>query len=200
MIRRSTLIVLGVFVVALAALFLLQSMPNSPLSPASTPPATPQPNLVTGWKESDITVLVNNQATGNEIRLEKKSDGSWTTANGAKIDAGVAGQITSEILAIRVVNTLPLETTLASLKLDNPVQKIIIQGAGGKTATLSIGSVTPTQSGYYVKVDNNAPVIVNKDAVDTLLQLFEQAIAPTPTPTLDTTTPAAVTPTPTPTP
>jgi hypothetical protein len=90
---------------------------------------------------------------------------------------------------------LPSDISLQTLFLDHPGQTITISAAAGKTLTIKFGGNTPTQSGYYVVVGNNAPTVVDKNAVETIFNLFDTAL-PEPTPTIGGTG----TPQPTPTP
>ena len=49
---------------------------------------------------------------------------------------------------------------------------------------ITIGNATPTGSGYYTQVDQNAPVIVQKYAIDDIFDAVQSAHStPTPAPT-----------------
>lgn len=175
MIRRSTLAVLVVFILAVAALLLLQNSPNSPLSPASTPMSTTAPSLLSGWNSQDISTLIYKQSTGGEIRLTRGLDGNWVYANEGPAPQGTVEQLTSEIVAIRMSVQISDGQNLKDFLLDNPTQAITLQSVDGKTTTIQIGGLTPTQSGYYVMVDQNAPAVVGKESLETVLQLFDEA-------------------------
>lgn len=181
MIRRSTLVVFVLFVIALAALLVLQRAPNSPLKPASTPLPTGMPNMILGWKSADVSVLTGKSVDGKEKRLTRNSDGSW--AYGAlTIEGGKVEQLLSELLAARIVAQMPSDLSLKDMLLEAPTQVMTLQSSDGRSLNVQIGSITPTQSGYYVRVDNNQAVVVGKSSLDAVLQLFDEVGQPTPTP------------------
>ncbi|RPJ39255.1 MAG: hypothetical protein EHM21_15880 [Chloroflexi bacterium] len=56
-----------------------------------------------------------------------------------------------------------------------------IRNAQGKQAVLRIGNATPVDSGYYVRLDEQAPVVVEKTTIDGTLDLLQSTL-PTATP------------------
>jgi hypothetical protein len=181
MIRRSTLVVIVLFIIAVAALLVFQKMPTNPLKPTATPAATSMPTLITGWQTQEVTGLTLKRSDASAIVLTKNSDNTWTRAQMGSLTQGKVEQILSEILAVRMMTQLPTGQNLADLGLQSPVASIEISGNSRK-AIIQIGAVTATQSGFYVKVDEGQAVIVDKGAVDTILQLFGDAVPATPTP------------------
>jgi hypothetical protein len=181
MIRRSTLVVFVLFVIALAALIVLQRAPNSPLKPATTPLPTALPNMILGWKSADVSVFTAKSADGKEKSLTRNSDGSW--AYGAlTIEGGEVEQLLSELLATHIIAQMPVDLSLKDMLLETPAQVITLQSSDGRSLKIQIGSITPTQSGYYIRIDNNQAVVVNKGSLDTVLQLLDEVGQPTPTP------------------
>jgi hypothetical protein len=110
------------------------------------------------------------------------ANGTWTYGNEGPVPQGKVEQLISEILAMRTLAQMQDGLNLKDLLLEAPTRVITLQTANGKTATIQIGGLTPTQSGYYVKVDQNAPVIVGKDALETVLKLLDESKPATPTP------------------
>ena len=183
MIRRSTWIVFGIFiVVALTAIFLMKS-PSSPL-PAngiSTPSVTPAPRVMEGWDESMVASLALENSDGNGQQLTRSSDGSWTNeSQQGPVEVGKVEQIISELMALRVMTVMPADYSLDALELTSPTQKIIITSQEGKKVDFIIGRLTPTGNGYYVRIDNRSPIVVSNYAVDGVTQLFAE-IQATPT-------------------
>ena len=91
-------------------------------------------------------------------------------------------QLLSELLATRILLVMPIDYSLDSLSLTAPRQTVTITQANGKTMQVLIGGLTPTGNGYYVKVDDQAPVVVSKYALDAVDELFAGVIAATSTP------------------
>jgi len=186
MIRKSTWIVFGIFiVVSMAALFLVKS-PSSPLATTGqTPSPTAAPQLIEGSTAEEINEIVLEQAGSETIRLARQSGNDWINeSTQAVVEAGKVEQILSELLATRILLVMPIDYSLDSLSLTAPRQTLTITQANGKTMQVLIGGLTPTGNGYYVRVDDQAPVVVSKYALDAVVELFANAIAATPTPDL----------------
>ena len=180
--RKSTFVVLVIFILAVGALLFLQNSPNSFLSPTATPMATSAPVLLSGINIQDITTLIYKPSAGAETRLTRGTDGNWLTSEAGAVPSGKSEQLIAELLATRIIVQMPINLNLKDLLLDPPPQTITIQSIGGKTSIIYIGGLTPTQSGYYVKVDQNAAAVVDKSALDTIIQLFSEAKTATATP------------------
>lgn len=184
MIRRSTWVVFVVFlVIAAAGIFLLRS-PASPLpaTAAETPSATPAPQVIQGWDASQVTDIQYVAANGEQQHLARTPDSLWTDmVKQSPATVGQVEELLSELLSMRVLTTMPADYSLDALALANPTQKISIGRPDGTSLELWIGNATPTGNGYYVRVNNNAPVVVSKYALDAVTQLFAD-IQATPTP------------------
>ena len=182
--------------VSMAAIFLVKS-PSSPLAESGqTPNPTDAPRLIEGPTTDEINGLVFEQAGSETLRLAKQSESDWVNkSNQAVVEAGKVEQILSELLATRILLVMPIDYSLDSLSLTAPRQTVTITQANGKTMQVLIGGLTPTGNGYYVRVDDQAPVVVSKYALDAVVELFANALAATPTPEL----PVLPEPTPTPT-
>jgi hypothetical protein len=65
-----------------------------------------------------------------------------------------------------------------------PAHVITVKNDQGKQTEIKVGKETPTGDGYYVQVDSNTPVVVNKGSIDTLVeQMSLSNLAPPPTST-----------------
>lgn len=186
MIRRTTWIVFGIFILVTAmAIFLVRS-PSSPISLAAvTPSPTATPVLFEGWESSLVTSLELVDTSAGATRLVRQADGTWKNESlSAGVDAGLVEQLLSELLATRILTQLPADYALESLALDEPDRIITLERADGKIARLAIGGLTPTGNGYYVRLDGNPPSAVSKYAVDAVIEQFQKANSPTATPTI----------------
>jgi len=145
-------------------------------------------------------------AGGETVKVERGTDGFWKLSLPfeAQANQGSAQAAADQVTRLRMLGKV--DAALDILGLDKPTHVINISFTGGKTHKLEVGSVTPTQSGYYTRVDGDRIVVLSKDGIDALLNL--QASPPylaTPTasqsPLPPTGTPVPVmenTPTPTP--
>jgi hypothetical protein len=113
-------------------------------------------------------------------------------------------------MAAAQLTALPISSQIEAGKspdifgLDKPAYVITIGFKDGKEHTLEVGDATPTNSGYYVRVDKDKMLITDLNGIDALLQLesfppYLNTPAPTALPPTEIPTPtveAVVTPTP----
>jgi hypothetical protein len=137
--------------------------------------------LISGWQLKDVASISLKRTDGTVIGLTRNADNSWTRSQLGLVPQGKVEQLLSEIMAVRILLQLPAGQNLTDLGLQTPIATIEIAGTGRSTA-IQIGALTPTQGGFYVKVDNSAAVVVDKGSFDTILQLFNDAAPATPTP------------------
>lgn len=186
MIRRSTWIVFIVFLFVSAVGLYLMKAPSSPLATisAQTPTPTATPRLIEGVTSSQVSEIELLQADSASGKLVRQADNTWIyQKDGHTVDAGTVEQLLSELLATRVLTTLPADYALDALQLEKPQKSILLTLQDGTKIQLSIGGLTPTGNGYYVRVGQNSPSVVSKYAIDSALTQFDEAQKPTPTPT-----------------
>jgi len=80
--------------------------------------------------------------------------------------------------------------------LDTPAFVIALEFQNGKKHTLEVGDATPTNSGFYVRLDNGKIVVTDLSGISSLLQLgyfppYLNTPAPTALPPTLTPVPAA---------
>ncbi|MBI4927744.1 MAG: DUF4340 domain-containing protein [Anaerolineae bacterium] len=195
MIRRSTWITFGIFIlVVLMAIFLTRS-PSSPLGKeqTTTPAATSTPPLFGEVTSASVTAVRLERLEGLTSDLVKQSDGSWVLQPGnVPVTAGQMEQLLSELFATRILTTLDENYDLSTLGLANPTFRLTIQ-LNGEDRILSIGALTPTGNGYYVKFLEGPSMVVSKYAVEAAVAQMDLLL---PTPTPEVMQPPAATPTP----
>lgn len=182
MVRKQTWILLIIFALLLGVTFYLQKNPL-PKNEALTPSTTSSRRLLQGWESSDITWMELKESQGNTIQIMQNDLGNWVLGNETKdqVDIGKAEQLRTEIAEMRAIATLPENYHLDAVGLNAPSRTLTIRDAQGKQITINIGSSDPTDSGYYVQLASQAPVVIDKWALDGILDLFTNAL-PTPTP------------------
>ncbi len=203
MLRKNTLILIGVFVVLVTAMVLLQrNREQNPTLPESDVPTVPPPTYLFGFaSETVVGVLVEGEA-GQVIELVKDANGTWLLVQPLTLPEGTdQTSITSTISqlgTIRVLNELANPPGLEVIGLETPTSSVILTLASGETTTVQIGASSPTGNGYYVRVNGASPKLVDKFLFDRLTGfLTTPPVLPTPvltttfglTPTLDITTP-----------
>lgn len=127
-----------------------------------------------------------------KIVLDEKNVWAIELPRQAEADQGLAQAAAAQISALMILD--PVEGDPAIFGLNNPASIISLEFSDGKKHTLEIGDSTPSNNGYYVRVDNEKMLIVDISGIDSLLQL---AAFP---PYLSTPTPTSLPPTETPVP
>jgi hypothetical protein len=170
--------------------------------------ATPTPGITYVFTSEDGLPsgieITPAEGDAQRVKVEHGTDGLWKLSLPleAQANQGSAQAAADQIASLRMLGEV--NAALDILGLDKPTYIINISFTGGKTHKLEVGSVTPTQSGYYTRVDGDKIVIISKDGIDALLNLQASPpylATPSPSPLPPTETPVPViesTPTPTP--
>lgn len=141
--------------------------------------------------EGNPTSIEIAPAEGEAVKLLRNSENIWALElpREAEADQGLAEAAATQLSALEILSEV--DSDPAIFGLDMPSHVISLEFANGKKHTLEVGDSTPTNSGYYVRLDKDKMMIVDLSGIDSLVQL---AVAPPylPTPTLEVT----VTPTP----
>ena len=182
--RRSTVVIFLLFLVAAGAYYYLNNRPE----PVDTEPtATPEPTVEVAYlfpAEAGAPTRIRLEAqTGEVVELARDAENAWVMklpSEGAA-DQGSAEAASSQITTIRISDRIPnLEPT--AVGLDDPAYILTVAFKNDGERTVEVGVVTPTESGYYVRMDNEI-VIVSRSAIDALIGLLTNPpYAETPTP------------------
>lgn len=201
MIRKPTWILLVLLAGLIGFMFYYNN--KKALSAFETTP-TASATFLFGPEDGLPSRIQVESSTGETVELAHDAEQAWTLTLPieAAADQGLAEAAASQVTTLRVLDQVDLG--LEIIGLDRPTYVITIGFTGGTVHKLEVGSLTPTQSGYYVRVDGERLVIVNKTSLDSLLNLVTAppyAETPTPSPLPPTATPDSATEaTPTPTP
>jgi hypothetical protein len=141
---------------------------------------------------------------GETVKVARNAENAWAIALPfeAEADQGLVEAAATQVSALRVLS--PVSGDPENFGLKNPTFTITIEFKEGNKHTLEVGDATPTNSGYYVRLDKDKMVITDLSGIGSLLELAKYPPylnTPTPTalpatPTLAPTTEAVSTPTP----
>jgi hypothetical protein len=184
MIRRTTWIILGVFVVLLGLAWYLQRG-----KPATAVQATPTPGrqYMFDIQESNIKKLeiANNQ--GQRVILGRDSKGVWSLEEpqADATDVAQAESAVTQLVTLSVVSTMAATPQPDASGLNSPTDVITLTMNSGPLQIAYIGKTTPIQNGYYAQLGKDGPVmVVNTDGLDSFLRILESPpILGTATPT-----------------
>ncbi len=197
MVRRSTWIVLGLFVLLVGFALLFERYQANKVDTAAT--ATPTVAVVNLYDitSDQVNEISITAATGDNIDLYRDpKSSSWAITN-TPVDQADSSQIdsmNSQLLSLQVQETFTQSLTLESVDLASPAYTITLTTKDGRQIITAIGSANAVGNGYYVRVDSGQVMLVNKLVLDDLIGfLTKPPLLPTPTPEVTPTT--TVTPT-----
>lgn len=154
---------------------------------------------------SIITSIEVSPTDGETVRLERNAENVWVLTQPHKIeaDSGLAEAAASQITALKINETIEGDPSIFGF--DSPAYTITVEFENGTKSVLEVGDNTPTNNGYYVRLNKQTMMIVSLSSIDSLTNLANfppYLYTPTPTATatpLPTETPVpAIEATPTP--
>jgi hypothetical protein len=180
-IRRGTLILLGVFILLVVAVVVWtrSASQNKPVVPTPTPS---QMLINSAYREFISVELVDTK--GTTVLLKKANNQIWMVE---KPDPGTANQdwaidVINQFSALTVMSTFESPPPPEATGLQQPVRIVTLTDTGGAGVVIKIGNTTATGSGYYVQVDQGSTVLVDKNSLDSALDVLSRMRAVTPTP------------------
>lgn len=157
--------------------------------------ATPVSEAAFVFEEDSLVSSIEVKPAGGEtVKVERDEAGVWALTLPFEIEAdqSLAEAAASQIASLQIVSEVDADPKI--LGLASPAYVITIEFEDGKKSVLEIGDITPTNSGYYVRLDGKRILIISLSGIDPLINL---ALFP---PYLNTPTPTALPPTETPVP
>jgi hypothetical protein len=179
MIKRTTWIVVAVFLAVLGAAVYIQRQPLAPetaLTEAAPTAAAPLANLLPVTMSEISGLRLEETATGDAVELRLDEQGAWQLLEPPEgpADASEVESFLSTLTNLRVQTSLEAAPDLSVFGLAAPAYRLSVETAGGETLTVLVGDQTPTASGYYVRVDGNLPQVVNKFSLDSFLRILAE--------------------------
>lgn len=186
MVRRSTWIVLAIFVLMVAAAVLLPRLQKTDETPEST--ATNQPTQIKVYDLGleDVVWIQFMDMQGKLVEVERESPTADWVMVGESVDTSDSiriGSIAGQLMAMQALRTFETELGVNAVGIDNPNYTVTVRTATGDVIINKIGNLNAVGSGYYIKVDDEPVVIVAKIVLDEILGILtEPPLAATPTP------------------
>ncbi|MBN2147675.1 MAG: DUF4340 domain-containing protein [Anaerolineales bacterium] len=184
MVRRSTWIIVSIFVVLLVGALLLARVQKEEVEEEPTPTL----QVIESLFDIDNLVVVQidfASADGEAVTFQRDTVvGEWSLAGAepGTTDVFAAGGIAGELFALQIQTRLDNIPSLGAMGLVSPAYTISMTKDNGEKIVLYVGDLTPTGTGYYIQVDKDDPVVVSKVNLDSILGVFETPpLLPTPT-------------------
>jgi hypothetical protein len=143
--------------------------------------------MVEGWTTTEITRMEYTDQLGNATQLVQYAQGNWVLQPvGNPVSLGKVEEVRTQVLDATALAILDPGANLEPMGLEKPAATIILSSTQGRQAVILIGNLTPTSSGYYVKVGEQPPAVISRFAVETFLDLIKEGalLEYTPTPFL----------------
>jgi len=192
MIRRSTLVLVIIFVVLAA--FTLYWQRSGFGEEDQAPTSTPQVKLIDQEADSIQSIRIQD-ASGKAAQYDKQPDGSWAymvePLQTAKPEEIV--QVINQVVGLRAVNTLESPPAPSAIGFDPAAYQVELKAEGGQNLLLEIGAATVTGSGYYIRTGGKI-YVVNKSAIDQTIEVLNTPPILTPVPTITSTPEGTATP------
>lgn len=184
MIRKTTWIVLALFVLLLAATFGWQRWQEQKMLEESETEAL-SADLDTLFTIDEKIEAVRLERVGEKmLEMKRGEDDVWviTWPLGFEADSpSIEGRL-SGLMALTVITSLDEAPPLEAMGLDRPRYRLLVTLESGKQLYASVGKETPTGDGYYVLTSERRLVVVSKFSLDNLMGLIDRPpLKPTPT-------------------
>lgn len=187
--RTGTWVAVLVFAAVIAAIVYLNRNPIEDAESEITPVAEEAPLFAEG---SVVTSIEVKPLEGETVKLERNESQAWVLTQPDEVDAdqAMAEAAASQITALRIITEVDNSKDPSIFGFDQPAYIITIGFEGGTTSTLEIGDTTPSENGYYVRMDNNKFYVVTLSGIGALTNLASAVPylnTPTPIPTATST-------------
>lgn len=202
MIKRSTWIVLLIFTVVVVFAYFFPKIKQATAKKVVATPTTIILSLF-NFENTQIASLRIQDTQGKAVAVKRDEAGLWVlTEPTGDTDSTAVDSTVNQLLALKPQTNLDQVTDMSIYGLSKPGYYIYVTLNGGEKHTIIVGDVTPTQNGYYIRLDENPPQVVGKYSLDAILGILSKPpFKPTvtPQPSLTPTQTLEVTPTITPT-
>jgi hypothetical protein len=185
MIRRNSLILFGVFIVLLAGILYVNQDSNLQVTLGmQTATPTELPKITSGFDFSKLNSFTIKSQNGPNYSINMQKNGAWVTSKNEPVMIDAVFQFTTSMTGLTRMDSVDANISLDKVGLNPPQTEILLTDSDGNHASFTIGTMTPIQTGYYVKWNTNPITIVSKDQISSILGLFtpETLFEPTATP------------------
>ena len=175
MVRRSTWIVLGIFILLVGFAILFQRYQvNKAADTATATPTTP-PVLLYNLDGAQADSIKIADKTGKVVDLYHDPTTTKWAIEGLPVDLADTSQIeavSTQLLGLQVKETMAETLSLAAIGLDTPAYTITLTSSAGSQFVTYVGMQTAIGTGYYVRDGNGQVMIVDKASLDNILNVL----------------------------
>ena len=196
--RRSAWVALILVALVAGVIVYLQQDEKAVREEAKTFPTLPTRYLFDPADGEPNRIRLETTATGGVVEVALNMQGQWEVVLpfGGLASQGDVGALLTTLTTLRSVKEVE-GLTPSDLGLEPPTYVLtVILKSGGKHV-LEIGDKTPSESGYYARLDGKRLLVANLSSIEGLTLLADNPpyqVTPTPSPLPVTSTPEVVTP------
>jgi len=201
MIRRPTVVYIILLLALAGVYYYLNNRVETAEVESTVEPAPEVTYLFTAEEGTPSSIRIESK-DGQTVEIARDEENAWIVIQPveAAADPGMAEAAATQATTMRIVDSVA-DIDPEIIGLDIPEYVLTIKFTGGVERTVDVGVLTPTESGYYVRAEDDEIVIVSRSALDALLSLLDNPpYLATPTPLPVTEPPEAGAPTETATP
>jgi hypothetical protein len=174
MIRTSTIVYLVLLLVLVGAYFYLRNRNDQPADLELTLEPSAEVSYLFSEETGTPSRIRIEAGSGETVELARNAENAWTVT---QPDEGAANQAAAEAAAsqataMRILDIVP-DVDPEIVELDNPAHVLTVSFNDGAEQRVEVGSLTPTQSGYYVRDMDGQIVIISRSSIDALLGLLD---------------------------
>lgn len=181
--KRSNWILLLLLAISIGVYFLLKAKADKNAA-EETPTATS--SLLINAAGDVLQSIRIYDKDYHIVELVRNENGLWTVSlpTAGEADQSLAGAAESQIGALGVTSQLGMVSNFGDFGLDFPAYTIKLTYYSGIQHKIEVGDLTPTNSGYYVQLDDGDVYVVSQYSLNAVLSLLQNPpYPPTPTPT-----------------
>jgi hypothetical protein len=171
--RRSTIIYLLLFLGIAGAYYYLNNREEPAADIAVTLEPESEVSYLFSFEDGAPTSIRIESKAGETVEVARDAENAWALIlpTEAAADQGSAEAAASQVTVIQILDRLP-DLVPQDVGLDDPEYKMNLRFTSGVERNVEVGVVTPTESGYYIRVDGGEIMIVSKYTLDSLLGLL----------------------------
>ena len=169
--RASTWIAVVLLIALVGLTFYLKNEKEKSVIEDVTPVS--EPATLFNAQDGSVSSIEIKPADGEAVKVARNAENAWVVEMPieAEADQGLAEAAAAQVSALRVLSQIENDADPEIFGLKNPAFIVMIEFQNGKKHTIEVGDPTPTNSGYYVRLDNGRIVVTDLSGISSLLQL-----------------------------
>jgi len=169
--RASTWIAVVLLIALVGLTFYLKNEKERSVIEDVTPVS--EPATLFNPQDGSVSSIEIKPADGEAVKVARNVENAWVVEMPieAEADQGLAEAAAAQVSALRVLSQIENDADPEIFGLKNPAFIVMLEFQNGKKHTIEVGDPTPTNSGYYVRLDNGRIVVTDLSGISSLLQL-----------------------------